>query len=79
MEILSVQSSPDEVKRQSDEFIDKIQAAKFLVQAALSDSSSLTNKTFEASTYALRASLIVQEEKIQALKHEIDHLKSNET
>lgn len=71
--------SPDNIKGQSEEFLGKIKAAKALVQAALTDRSTLINKTFEASTYALRASVIAQDEKIRALKESIDHLKSNET
>jgi hypothetical protein len=68
-------TSSDEAIKHGDEFMEKIKAAKALVQAALSE-SSLTNKTFEASTYSLRASHLAQEEKIRALQYELDELKS---
>ena len=76
-EVPSASSSSDEVRKHGDEFLEKIKAAKALIQAALSD-SSLTNKTFEASTYTMRATTIAQEEKIRALQFELDLLKSNQ-
>lgn len=68
--------SSDEIKKHGEDFMEKIKTAKALVQAVLSD-SSLTSKTFEASTYSLRATTIAREEKIRALQFELDNLKSN--